>query len=207
MDGYGHIWTEERVKNEIIKCMSALNINRMPTANELRTLGRNDLHIKISRTRKYSGWAKYLELERKTSETTTGQLYEEFVEEKLKKLGHSVVRMTTKYPYDLLVDGAVKVDVKFARPYNMKGSIVHAFGISKKNPTCDIYIVLAANDNGEIEREFVIPSHYLKVVTLCIGKDSKYNKFLDRWGFIKLYSNFYSKVSPSLIEKAGDIWT
>jgi hypothetical protein len=194
MKGYGKVWTEEKVKSELLICMSALQIDRMPTADELRTLGRNDLHIKISRTRKYSGWAEYLGLSRKNSETLMGQSYEQMIFDRLRDCGHEVERMSTKHPYDLLVNGTVKVDVKTGSAYIMRGSRVHSFAINKKEPTCDIYIVMALSELGGIERSFIIPSHHLKVISLCIGADSKYNRFINRWDYIDQYTDFFKRV-------------
>jgi hypothetical protein len=195
MNGYRKMWTEERVERELLECIKTLQIDRMPTADELKSLGRNDLHIKISRTRKYSGWAEYLGLSRKESCTLNGQNMEETMAEKLRQFGHEVERMTTKHPYDLLVNGTVKIDVKTGCAYDLRGSRVHTFGINKKSPTCDIYICTALNESGtEIERTFVIPSHHLKVVSLSIGKDSVYNRFIDKWEYIDHYSKFFSQV-------------
>jgi len=166
----------------------------MPTGNELKLIGRNDLHLKISRTKKYRGWAEHLGLPLKASCTLDGQLCEDYVEKLLIEKGHTVERMSTKYPYDLLVNGTVKIDVKMAAPYILRGSRVHAFGISKESPTCDIYICLAYDEFGELERLLIIPSHFLKIKTLCIGRTSKYNEYLDKWEYIDQYTSFYNSV-------------
>lgn len=194
MNGYGHVWTEEKVRNEILKCMDVLMIDRFPTSGELKQLGRNDLHLKISRTRKYSGWASFMGLDRKDSDTLYGQENEKFIAEKLTQLGYKVERMSTKHPYDLLVNESVKIDVKSSKPGLVNGSRVHTFGLSKKDPTCDLYILIAHLDNDDIERIFVIPSHLLRIVTFCIGAKSKYNKFIDRWDYIEQYSRFLREV-------------
>lgn len=190
-------WFDDVIEREILKCIDALKLDRMPTANELRGIGRNDLHTAIQKSKqKYSGWAEHLKLNRKLSETVRGQNREEEIASKIKSLGHEVERMTTKHPYDLLVNGAVKIDVKTGCAYEMRGSRVHSFGISKKDPTCDIYIVLALDESGEqIERTFIIPSHHLKVISLCIGKKSIYNRFIDQWHYIEEYSKFYQGIS------------
>lgn len=195
MNGYGKVWSEERVKSELLQCIRILNINRMPTSTELKTLGRNDLHLKVSRTKKYSGWAECLGLERKMSETLSGQTYEAVITSELEARGHHVERMSTKFPYDLLINGTVKVDVKAGHAYMMRGeSRVHSFGINKKEPTCDIYIILALSENEYIERTFIIPSHHLKVISLCIGAESKYNRFVDRWDYIDQYTQFFKQI-------------
>lgn len=187
-------WTDELIESELLKSIEILGLKRMPTGAELMRLGRNDLHVKIGRTKKYRGWAEHLGLPLKNSCTLDGQLCEDYVEAMLIRLGHDVESMSTKFPYDLLVNGSVKIDVKMANPYMLRGSRVHTFGINKKSPTCDIYICLAYDENAELERLLVIPSHLARVKTLCIGKESKYNEFINRWDLINEYTDFSTNI-------------
>ena len=187
-------WNDELIEKEIFKCMVDLQIDRMPTSSELRNMGRNDLHMAVQRFGKYSGWADKLSLSRKDSETVMGQNFEDVVTKLIQSIGHTVDRMSTKFPYDLLINKSVKVDVKCGSAYELKGSRVHSFGINKQDPTCDVYIILALSEEGQVERTMVIPSHLLRVKTLCIGKDSKYNRFIDRWDYIDKYSDFLKSV-------------
>lgn len=184
-------WTNELIESELKKCIKVLNINRMPSAKELTDIGRNDLHCKISRTKKYSGWAEHLGLELKASETKTGQEYERKIAEMLGNRGHQTERMTTKHPYDLLVNEHVKVDVKVAGPHHHFGSRAHTFRPSKKHPTCDLYMCVALDEAEQIEKVFVIPSKFAQLVTLNIGTKSKYNSFINRWDYIDRFTEFY----------------
>lgn len=193
--GYGHVWTEQKVRDEILRCKDALMIDRMPTADELKSLGRNDLHIKISRTKKYSGWAEELGLMLKACDTRTGHKYERIIKEKLEALGYTVESMTTRHPYDLFVNECLKVDVKASKAHFLFGSRAHTFGISKENPTCDIYICVAINEQDEIEKILVVPSHFLRMKTLNLCTKSKWNDFLERWDYIKMYTDFYKTFS------------
>lgn len=187
-------WDEQMIEKELFACINALDIRRMPTASELVSLGRNDLHIQVGRTKTYRGWAEHLGLEMKTSSTLEGQINEDVVEVMLKDRGYTVENMSTKFPYDLLVNGAVKIDVKIANPFYVRGSRVHTFGINKKNPTCDIYICLAFDEEKEVEKLLIIPSHKLRIKTLCIGKESKYDQYKDDWGLIDEYNKFMSRI-------------
>jgi hypothetical protein len=55
--------------------------------------------------------------------------------------------------------------------------------------------VYALNEEGnKVERTFVIPSKNLKLVSLCIGKNSKYNKYINRWDYIDKYDKFYKSL-------------
>jgi hypothetical protein len=191
-------WTDELIEIELKKCISVLKINRMPTADELKQIGRNDLHCKISRTKKYSGWASELGLELKHCETRMGNKYEDLVKTKIEQHGFRVLSMTTKHPYDLLVSDVLKIDVKVGKAHNHFEARAHTFALNKKYPTCDLYICVALNENEEIERYFIIPSKHVQMVTLNIGKESKYNKYVDRWGYI----NKFIKLHEKFIEEA-----
>lgn len=189
-------WTDELIESELKKSIVALQIDRMPTAPELISLGRNDLHCKVSRTKKYKGWAEHLGLPLKSSETLKGNKYEYLVKEKIEHISNhlTVKKMSTKHPYDLLINDCVKIDVKVASPYVTKdGSPVHTFGLSKKYATCDIYVCVALDENEEVEKTFIIPASHVQIVTLCVGKESKYNKYIDKWNFIYNFVNGYER--------------
>lgn len=188
------IWNDELIKQELLKSIDILMLDRMPTRAELVSISRNDLHCKISRTKKYSGWAKELGLPLKSCDTRMGHKYEAGITDILNTKGFNVERMTNKHPYDLMVNGCVKIDVKSANPYYFQGSRVHTFNLHNPNPSCDIYICVLLNESHEIERTFVIPSHLVKIKTLCVGKESKYNSFIDRWDIVGQYSNFLKSV-------------
>lgn len=190
-------WTDQLIEEEIVKSMKILCVDRMPTASELQSIGRNDLHCAISRSKyKYSGWSKRLKVSMKDSETTKGNSYERIVGKSIKVLfPHMEIQQTsTKHPYDLLVNGCVKLDVKVASPHYHFGTKAHTFALNKKHPTCDIYICVALDEKEEIERVFVIPSKNVQIVTLNIGKESKYNKYQDNWELIERLAAAYEEV-------------
>lgn len=196
--GYAHgtQWTNERIKQEIIRVKEALCIDRMPSRSEIELItGNSRLTNKISRSGGFKYWAKKLGLQTKRCETSFGKKYEKIIADKLKDRGYKVEHMSTKHPYDLLVNDYIKIDVKAAKPYRSKNNyIFHTFNLEKKNPTCDIYIAVALSDEGNIERVFIIPSKYLKITQLSVGKCSIYNQFVDRWDYIKKYDLFYKNV-------------
>lgn len=195
MNGYGHKWTEDKLRDELLKCIDLLMLDRMPTAEELKSIGRNDVHVKVSRTKKYSGWAKELGLQLKSCETRVGQEWEGQLASFIALIGpHRVERMSTKYPYDLLIDGCVKVDVKTAKPHYKFGYRVQTFGINKTEPTCDIYILVALDENGKMEKMYVIPSHLMKMKTFHLRSESTWDAYIGRWDFIRKYSDFYHRV-------------
>lgn len=190
------LWDDERIEREIRACMGIFCIERMPTASEFKEIGRNDLHCAISKSPlKYSGWAKKLGIEMKSSETTKGNEYEHLVKKEIESISNhlTVEKMTTKHPYDLLINGCVKVDVKVSAPHNFFGPRAHTFRTAKKHATCDIYICVALNEKGNVENFFIIPAAHASVTTLNICGESKYNKYIDRWDFVYQFVNAYER--------------
>jgi hypothetical protein len=189
-------WTNEFLEQQIKNVMGELQIDRMPTRSEIFSVRFNDpLHNGIVRHGGYDYWAKKLGLLIKNSESKTGWKQEEVAIKLLENKGYSVKAMSHRCPFDIMINDSVKIDVKASKPWVLKGIRQHTFGINKKNPTCDIYMVFALDDFGGTERLFIIPSIELKLVTMCIGQKSKYNKFIDRWDFIDKYDSFYKTIA------------
>src|SRR5690606_15825045 len=117
------------------------------------------LHCAISKSKKkYRGWAEEIGLELKESETFKGNKWETYVAEVIRGMGFKVEQMTTKHPYDLLVNGAVKIDVKVGTSHKHFGTRCHTFATNKKYATCDLYICIGLDEEENIEKQFVIPS-------------------------------------------------
>lgn len=184
--------SEKEVEIEIKRAMRKLSINRMPSHNELIQLEDGErLHRSIIKTYGYREWAHKLKLDSKDSETTLGLNYEEVVIEDLRDRGYKVDVMTTNHPFDILINKAVKIDVKVARPHMLRGeSRVHAFSTNKKYGSCDLYLAIALDEADKIEKTLIIPSHRLQIVTLTIGNKSKYDVYNNRHDLIDKYSEF-----------------
>lgn len=192
-------WNDETIKDELLKSINILCIDRMPTASELLSIGRNDLHCKISRTKKYGGWAKELGLSLKSCETREGQKYEGLVSDILSDRGYDCELTSTRHPYDILVNHTLKIDVKASKQNTYWGPIAYSFGNIKEHQTCDILILLGLNDDGSVEKIFIIPSHLMKLKSnLNICGDSKYNEFIGRWDIIQRYVDFYKGITWDL---------
>ncbi len=187
-------WNKNTIIEDTKKAMVTLGVKRMPTASELMSIGRNDLHCAISKRFTYSVIAKHMNIEMKSSETNTGNKYEDVAKRLIESKGYQVKKMTTKHPFDLLVEGNVKIDVKMGAAHYHFGSRAHTFRPSSEYSTCDIYVCFAVSEKGSIENVFIIPSKFAKVVTINVGSDSKYNKFIEKWNFIDDYVEFYNSV-------------
>lgn len=189
-------WDEELIKEEIYKIMNKLNITRMPSRTEIISIY-NDSSLcgAIVKHGGYRYWANKLNLNLKQSESKSGWDCEEIIISMLKEKGYTIKRMTTQHPYDLLINDKVKLDVKMGSAYELKGSRVHTFGINKKYSTCDVYIIVALNEEQDkIERIFIIPGFKLKIVTMSIGKHSKYNKYINKWDIIDQFIKAYDSI-------------
>lgn len=187
-------WTLSKIEEELLKYIEANELKRMPSKPELVKNNRNDLGSALTRYKGMRWWAEKIGLPMKETETNKGNMYEELTKNTLLDKGYEVRNMTTKHPYDLLVNDNVKIDVKVSSPGDIRGSRVHTFRPSKEYPTCDIYICFALNEEENAERVLVIPSKFAQVTTLCIGADSKYNAFIDRWDYVDRYLEFYDSV-------------
>ncbi|MEK4754823.1 hypothetical protein MKX72_20180 [Priestia sp. FSL R5-0597] len=188
------LWSDQRIEEEVRKCMKVLQIQRMPVASELTGIGRNDLHCALSKSKlKYSGWAKKLGVSLKSSETTKGNEYEGKVLKLIEVMGLDAKSMSTKHPYDLLVNDCVKIDVKVGTAHHHFGARAHTFALNKKYASCDIYVCVALDEQEKTESCFIIPARDVQIVTLNIGTNSKYNKYKDGWELIPKLVNHFDK--------------
>lgn len=203
--GYAHgiEWTNELVKKEILKIKDCLRLNRMPTRKEIEmTMNNTSLTNRISRTKGYYGWAKELGLSIKDSETTFGKQYEYKIKHLLESKGFQVNKMSQNYSFDLLINDNVKIDVKVAKPYISKdNSTYHTFNLYKKYASCDIYICVCLEDEEAKQRILIIPSKELKITQLSVGKNSIYNKYINRFDYIEKYIDFYNGLSNEVESK------
>ncbi len=186
----GISWTNELIEEKLMVVAKLYSPMRMPTRSEIKNYYGNDaLTNKISKTGGFSYWAKKLGLEQKHSETSIGIKGEERVAEILLNYGFEVEKTSTKHPYDLLIDGCVKVDVKTANTSYIRGSSIHAYRIAKKQHTCDFY-VFYENDTG---KAYVVPAHKCKgQIQVEIGNNSrKYEEYLYAYRLIDSASQMF----------------
>ena len=193
---YGRRWTEDKVEEEINRVKNILGIDRRPRNREVSVVtGSSSLNNKISKSGGFRAWAKRLNLNVKNSETSIGHKYEFEIKEILEKLGYQVQKMTTKHPYDLLINDNVKIDVKVSRCCNNNGFKFYSFNLERKYHNCDIFICVTLDDNELIDKILVIPSKYLMDrKQLSIGMSSSYDKFNKCFDYIDKYIYFYDSI-------------
>lgn len=196
---HGKKWTDDLIKQEMLRVKEGLELNRMPTRSECVDFsGSHGLSVAV--TRRQGGWyqlAKDLGLPIKESETTLGKSYEIKIARVLEGAGHSVKRMSQNFPYDLLVDDFVKVDIKASHLYRGSAGNFYTFRMGKAYATCDIYILVTLDDKNEILGTYVVPSSsVMNNKQISIGEiNSIYHQYKDRWDFIDEYKNFQRRFS------------
>lgn len=193
-------WTKELVKEEIKRVMAYYQIDRMPSLAECDEFtGNASLSNRITREGGFYKIAEEMGLEIKPSETGLGYQFEKYAAEIIQEMfDDTTVEMTpTRFPYDLLVDGKVKIDVKVARRSKVHGAEMYSFGLAKKQPTCDIYIAFCIADDKTVEKVYVIPAHIMTGKSqLALGiRGSMYDTYLNRFNLIKRMSEVMDMVA------------
>ena len=176
--------TEKRIM-EVVKSMG---INRMPSYSEtIMFTNGHSLARRIMKSGGFKTWAKRLQLKLEVCETYFGDKYEKLTKEYLNKIFTTVERTPTKFPYDILVNNRIKIDVKASRPHKIQsGTWWYSFNLESKYPKSDFYVVYCVGDNDEVEKVLVIPSFVMTGKKhLAIGKCSAYDIYSDRWDLIQ----------------------
>ena len=192
---HGRMWTDENIKSEVLGVKDGLKLNRMPTKNECDKYTKS-YALSVAISRRDGGWYKLaddLKLPIKNSETTLGKIYERKIADVLSEKGFNTQRMSQNFPYDLLIDDCVKIDVKASHLYKGKVGNFYSFCMGKPYATCDIYILVSLADNNEITEIYVIPSSaVINNKQISIGEyNSIYHKYKNAFDLIRHYSDFY----------------
>lgn len=196
---HGHGWTDDDIRQAVLKVKDAYELDRMPSRKEcINYYGNYSLANAVSK--RGTGWyglAKEMGLKIKDSETYLGKRHEDIVSKTLVSRGFEVERMPQNFPYDILVDNCVKIDVKASHMYHGKQGNFYTFNLEKRYATCDIYVLLTLDENNNITATYVVPSKFVfKNTQISIGTiASKYDRFKDRWDYISTISECLSSIS------------
>lgn len=190
-------WNPEIAKSELVRIKKEIGIDYMPTRSEILEHENNfSLCSYISRSLGYYGYAKQLGLEIKKSETTVGKSCEHEIACRLESEGHKVDQMPQNFPYDLLVDECLKIDVKYSNLYHGPNGNFYRFSWDKKYPTCDVYVLVSGIRGNSTKTFRIIPSCHIKNISgISMGEISSiYDAYIDRWDYIGRYLNFYANI-------------
>ena len=170
-----------------------LKLDYFPTRREMvEYYGDEKLTNKVCKTLGYYGWAKELGMPVKDNDTKTGKMAEKYVYDILSKRGYRVEQMLQNFPYDLLINGKVKVDVKFSHLYRSpNGFGFYSFRLSKKCPTCDFYILVTEDETGDREL-YVVPAAKAAQTQISIGEHaSVYHQYMSRYDYLDKLLDLY----------------
>ena len=198
---HGTKWTDELIKQKVLEVISAMKLDRMPSKQECENYFHGTgLTNAISRRYGWYNLAKELGIEIKESETYFGKTYEARATEMLQGMGFEVRRMSQNFPYDLLVDDCVKIDVKASRLYRGKQGNFYSFNLEKPFATCDFFLLLAIGDDDTIERKMVVPSsHVIANNHISIGEHkSKDYQYTDRFDLIEEAVSFWVNIGKGV---------
>lgn len=184
-------WSEEKIKIGIMNLAKQFDPIRMPTNREvLEMTGNHALSMAIQKNGGYEAWANRLGLEQKYSETLIGVKWEKTVARILEGRGHRIEMTSIKYPYDILVDECIKIDVKVANKSKVNGSYIYAYRLAKPQQTCDFYVCC---ENDGANRIYVIPANAVNgQKQMDMGSiTTKYDVYEDAWNLIAHAAAFY----------------
>ena len=189
------IWDDESIETELRNMILEMGINRMPSASEMKSFSDdNRLLNAINKNGGFRYWSKKIDMNMKSSDSLHGWIYEDMVQSILETRGYNVERMTTRYPYDMLINSSVKIDVKGSKKYMGSTGNFYSFNLEKNCATCDIFILCLIGSKDDIDKIFIIPSSIVQHNTqISIGEiTSKYMRYVDRFDILDRYSTFFN---------------
>ena len=185
------------IENNIKQAMNMLNIDRMPTRQEIIDTVGNPTACKITKTHGYYGWAKKLGIPVKNSDSTIGRDGELEAMKILVDKGYTVEKMSTNYPFDLFVNKSVKVDVKYSHLYHGRQGNFYSFKLNKIAPTCDFYLLIANDKDTEV---YVVPSNMAQQTQISIGEvNSVWHKYKDRFDLLDKYIQAVETITSEFV--------
>lgn len=139
-------WTDRILADQLQEICGG--IGRFPSAADLRGMGRGDIASQLSRRGGFRAWAKRLGVPHASSDSDFGWEGEAHCADLLRSKGFRVeARTSIKCPYDLIIDGVVRVDVKTARraSYGAGSGWYYRIG---KHVQCDV-VALYRHDRSD----------------------------------------------------------
>ena len=201
---HGKKWKDGEVEETLLEIVNTLKLDHFPTKREMIDFyGNNSLAQKVTRTGGSKYYAERLNLKIVDCESEFGSYFEELaIDEILFNTGFSSLHTNIRYPYDILTNGNIKIDVKASKKVKNKNVNLpyHSFNLEKREPTCDIFIFYCLDDDLKIEKRIIIPSCLLAGKTqIGIGGLSKWDAYIDKWEYLDLYNRFYESIKETAI--------
>ncbi|WP_105204329.1 hypothetical protein [Neobittarella massiliensis] len=188
-------WSDAQLEQRLRECVAEMQLERMPSCRELNAhTGSGGFSARLVAAGGMYSWARRLGLPLKQSATEIGRQGEEYAALWLQARGYTVERMSARHPYDLLIDRAVKADVKFAHLGGRRQTGRYSFELRKIYPTCDIYLLVTEAEEG-CRAVYVLPAQNAMHRMLSMGSiTSKYQKYRGRTDIIDRLLRAFAEV-------------
>lgn len=186
-------WTREFLIEQIMKTVDALHLDRMPSVNEINRVTGENAAKSIS---DHGAENLASELGLKPNRRYNQELGDKFEDRAILDIaahGFSSEKMKARFPYDLLVEDMVKVEVKASHTlFTQHGSPFFCRNLTRNHRSSDLTIFYCLNDDDSIYKTYIIPTAYVRnLQTISVGNwNSKYDRFIDRWDILKRYVVF-----------------
>lgn len=194
---HGRKWSEAEIENEIKRVIETAKIDTFPTHSLIKEItGNCALTNAISKHGGSKYWAERMGLEIAPCESKLGGEFELYCADILRHMYGFDCKLTPpRYPYDVLVNDSIKIDVKCGNLVKGETGEYYTFRLGKEMPTCDIFVCFCVNKDIA-EKVYIIPSCAVSgLVQLSIGKnESKYNQYLAMWVIVRQYNEFYKNM-------------
>lgn len=183
------LWTDDAIGDALMELAEVYG--RMPTCKEMEEArGSKDLVQAITgHELKVDGWAERLGLEQVEYTGRRGKRIEEWVKRELERRGHTAELTHMKCPYDLIVDGCKRVEVKLSRPYENKKHRVRGhlftFGRRPQRRGIDFAVLVCVDEEDNPTATYVIPERYCRQQTVTITGSKRWVRYLNAWRYIK----------------------
>ena len=103
-----------------------------------------------------------------------------------------------RFPFDVLINGCVKVDVKVARVFGSDKQGYYSFNLEHKKHSCDFFVCYCLDSSGEnIVKTYIIPASIMDGKSqLGVGlSQSKYDAYIGRYDLIGQTCEFYDSLN------------
>jgi hypothetical protein len=173
-------WNEALIASELMEVIKS--IGKFPSNSILIGLGRCDLANQISKKGGFVSWAKRLGMDREESDSDFGWNGEEIFKKMCDSRGIEclLTRSTVKSPYDAILMGTLRVDVKSAN-FTQYGASMGWFYRIGKHLQSDVVALLQV----DFQKVVFLPWWICPNSNVTISRDSgKYKNFYENWDLI-----------------------
>ena len=195
-------WNKDNIEKALRYMVEQTGQKTLPTHAETKKFYGN---YKLSNAMRRNGgtryWGERMNLEFKDCDSRKGEQFEDyFVAEMLEK-GFDAERVNydePRFPFDVLINGCVKVDVKVARVFGSDKQGYYSFNLEHKKHSCDFFVCYCLDSSGEnIVKTYIIPASIMDGKSqLGVGlSQSKYDAYIGRYDLIGQTCEFYDSLN------------